>query len=165
MYVYVLYIGIWFYQSGNSGGKDLVGCTVEVDVKDSEESVSLPAGLFAILNGGTYFYYIPCLLIFAAIWQICDEEGKTGLAKCIFGPEAEAAEVAEKIGVGAAAVLGILVSIANLIAAGVSENCGTPAANAFIALNVFVTLFNASACAQVSVIYFWKEGIKECLKN
>ena len=137
-----------------------MGCPIEV-----EGGVKLPAGLFAILNGGTFFYYIPCVMIFAVLWRYCDDEGRSCLVKTCFGDgtSADAAEIAEKIGVGAAAAIGILNSVADLIAAGVSENCGSTPANAFIALNVFVTIANVIACAQVSIIYYG--GVKKFLES
>ena len=133
----------------------------------SEETTSLPPGLFAILNGGTFFFYIPCVLIFTVLWKWCgkQEGGREYLVEVCFGKgqSADAAIIAEKIGVGAAAAVGLLFSIGNLIAAGVSENCGTTEANAFIALNVLITLANVIACTQVSVIYYG--GLKKCLKE
>ena len=148
---------------------DALGCPlrVEVEVDGSEETTSLPAGLFAILNGGTFFFYIPCVLIFTVLWKWCgkQEGGREYLVEVCFGKgqSADAAIIAEKIGVGAAAAVGLLFSIGNLIAAGVSENCGTTEANAFIALNVLITLANVIACTQVSVIYYG--GLKKCLKR
>ena len=150
-------VGVWFYRNADTT-TDALGCPlrVEVEVDGSEERTSLPAGLFAILNGGTFFFYIPCALAFAVLWKWCgkQEGGREYLAEVCFGKgqSADAAIIAEKIGVGAAAVVGLLFSVGNLIAAGVSENCGTTEANAFIALNVLITLANAIACTQVSVI-------------
>ena len=152
--------------SQNTGA---LGCrlNVETDSSDGSTSVSLPAGLFGILNGVTFFIYIPCVLVFVVLWKWCGNisGGREYLVELCFGKgqSADTAAVAEKIGVGAVAVVGLLFSAANLIAAGVAENCGTPQANAFIALNVFVTLANVIACTQVSSIYYG--GFKKCLKE
>lgn len=146
-----------------------LGCNLNVEVDGSEgsDSVSLPAGLFGILNGATFFFYVPCVLVFALLWKWCGKivGGREYLVELCFGKgqSADVAAVAEKIGVGAVAVVGLLFSAANLIAAGVAENCGTHQANAFIALNVFVTLANVIACTQVSAIYYG--GFKKCLEE
>ena len=111
--------------------------------------------------------YIPCLLLFAVLWRFCGNitGGREYLVELCFGKgeSAETAAIAEKIGAGVAAALGILNSVGNLIAAGVAENCGTPQANAFIVLNVLVTLANVLACTQVSVIYYG--GFKKCIEE
>ena len=75
----------------------------------------------------------------------------------------DAAEIAEKIGVGAGIAVALLFSIANLIVAGIAEDCGITAANAFIALNVLITLANVAACTQVSIIFY--DGLKKCLEE
>ena len=66
-------------------------------------------------------------------------------------------------GVGAGIAVALLFSIANLTVAGIAENCGTTAANAFIVLNVLITLANVAACSQVSIIFY--DGLKKCLKE
>ena len=105
-----------------STSDEILGCHVPVGDDESGEEASLPVGIFAIINGLTFFYYIPCLLVFSACWTYCDEEGRRELTKQCFGEEnTNTKEVAEKIGVGAAAILGILVSVGDLIAAGISE--------------------------------------------
>ena len=156
--------GIWFYQNAGST-TDALGCPlrVEVDTENSDEGISLPAGLFAILNGLTFFLYIPCALVFATLWKYCGDGGREFLVKLCFGKDqsSDAAEIAEKIGVGAGVAVALLFSIANLIVAGIAENCGTTAANAFIALNVLITLANVAACSQVSIIFY--DGLKKCL--
>ena len=75
--------------------------------------------------------------------------------------DTDTAKIAEKIGAGAGAAVALLFSIGNLIAAGVADNCGMTEANAFIALNVFITLANVAACAQDSIIFY--DGLKNCL--
>ena len=144
------------------------GCpSSETDSSDGVTIASLPAGLFGILNGVTFFIYIPCVLGFVVLWKGCGkiEGGREYLVKLCFGKDqsADTAAVAEKIGVGAVAVVLLLFSAANVIVAGVAENCGTPQANAFIALNVFVTLANIIACTQVSSIYYG--GFKKCIEE
>jgi hypothetical protein len=83
--------------------------------------------------------------VFALLWKNCGDGGREYLAEICFGSSKETAEIAEKIGVGAGAAVALLFSIVNLIVAGVAENCGTTAANAFIALNIFITLANVAA--------------------
>ena len=131
-------------------------------IKTEQDGPALPAGLFAILNGGTFFYYVPCLLLFAALWKYCGDGGRVFLVECIWGKgqSADTAEIAEKIGVGVAAAVGILNSATNMILAAIAEPCGTPAANAFIALNVLVMLANVVACIQVSIVYYG--SMKKC---
>lgn len=103
------------------------------------------------------------MLVFARLWKNCGDDGREWLVEMCFGKDqnTDTAEITEKIGVGAGAAVALLFSIGNLIAAGVAENCGTTAANAFIALNVFITLANVAACAQVSIIFY--DGLKNCL--
>ena len=103
------------------------------------------------------------MLVFAILWKNCDDEGRECLVEMCFGKDhsTNTAKIAEKIGVGAGAAVTLLFSIRNLIAAGVAENYGTTEANAFIALNVFITLANIVACAQVSIIVY--DGLKNCL--
>ena len=141
-----------------------LGCSLNVELTDG---VTLPAGLFGILNGVTFFIYIPCVLVFVVLWKGCGEieGGREFLVELCFGKDqsADAAAVAEKIGVGAVAAVLLLFSAVMVITAGLAENCGTPQANAFIALNVFVTLANIIACTQVSCIYYG--GFKECIKE
>lgn len=129
---------------------------------ESEGGISPPVGLFAILNGLIFYYYLSCLM-FSALWRLCDQEGKPSLMR-ICCRESDAAEVAEQIGVGVVAALGILNSIINVIAVGVSENnCGTSVSDAFLSLNVLVTVANVGACTQVFVAYYKKVDIKETL--
>ena len=155
---FVFFVGIWYFPNTGST-MDAFMC----EVKSGE--TKLPAGVFSILNGGTFFYYIPCLLIFSWLWKKCDDEGRQCLVEICCGKDTstDAVELAEMIGVGAGGIAGLLVSIATLIAAGVSENCGTTQANGFIALNVLVTIFNVIACIQVSLVYYG--GYKKCLKE
>ena len=103
------------------------------------------------------------MLVFAILWKNCDDEGRECLVEVCFGKDhsTDTAKIAEKIGVGAGVAVALLFSIENLIAARVAENCGTTEANAFIALNVFITLANIAACAQVSIIFY--NGLKNCL--
>ena len=161
--IYCIHAGVWFYRNGDDTN-DALGCPlhVKVDAQGSETTTSLPAGLFAILNGLTFFFYVPCVLIFAILWRNCDDEGRLCLVEICFGKSqnADNAIIAEKIGVGAGAAVALLFSIGNLFAAGVAENCGTTGANAFIALNVFITLANVAACAQDSIIFY--DGLKNC---
>ena len=151
---------MYLYTGGSSGGKDVLMCPIRAE----EDGPALPPGLFAILNGATFFYYVPCLLLFAALWKYCGDGGREFLVKLIWGPEqsADTAEIAEKIGVGVAAAVGILNSATNMILAAVAEQCGVPAANAFIALNVLVFLVNAVACIQVSIVYYG--SLNKCLE-
>ena len=102
-----------------------------------------------------------CLIAFAILWHCRDQRGKSSLGQFCCN-KSENARVIEQIGVGVIAALGILNSFACVIAAGVSNvlNCGTVGATVFVILNVLVTMFNAAACTQVFVVYYFREDIQ-----
>ena len=163
-----LIAGVYYYQNTPSadGTTDALGCQLPNNENPEESETKLPAGLFALLNGFVFFYYVPFLLGFVVLWRVCSESGRRFLVELCFGTNTstDKAELAEKIGVGGGAAVGMLFSVASLILGGISEkDCTTTLANAFIALHVFVTAANAIACIQVSVIYYG--GFKKCWKE
>lgn len=152
-----------------TGNDEVFGCEVtstDIEVRqetptDQGEDTSLPVGAFGIVNGLMFFYYIPFLLIFSALWTYFgDDHSRKWLTELCFGKQnssSDPGEVAKTIGVGTIAILGILISVADLIAAGVSEKCDSAGARAYIALNVFVTLINVVAAIQVTIVFYWEK--------
>ena len=78
--------GIWFYQNAGST-TDALGCPlhVKVDTENTDEGISLPAGLFTILNSLTFFFYIQCAMVFMALWKYCGDGGREFLVELCRG--------------------------------------------------------------------------------
>ena len=114
---------------------------------NTEESIDYRSsnfiiGVFSILNGLAFFYYIPCFLVFSLCYvNISDQEAAN--AAC------------GKIGGGVAILLGFLSSLTDVVVTGLQENCRTTEADLFLLFNFVLTLFVAFAALQVAVVFFW----------
>ena len=130
---------MWFLHRDDN----IFKCSVQDDGDFSGDNAIV--GIYAIINGGTFFFYIPFLLVFAAIWGLCINCGDDPCILCVnflFG----------KLLAGVGVILGYASTFTGLIGSAIVEHCGSAQSNAFIVMNVVMLLFNAFAGLQVFAV-------------
>ena len=122
----------WFLQRTD----DVLGC---FDENDDIEQGNFLIGVFSILVGSLFYYYL-VLLGIAALLLPCD-----GLS---------AVKVVVGILTAGSTVVGIINSFIDAVFSGINENCGTPEANAFLFFNIVITLLGGYVAVQVFIVLF-----------
>ena len=124
--------GAWFLQRDD----DILGCSSE---SDSIEQDNFIIGLFSILVGALFYYYL-ILLGIAGLLLPC---GDNSAVKIVVG-----------ILAAGSTVVGIINTFIDAVLSGINENCGTTEANAFLSFNIVITLLGGYVAVQVFIVLF-----------
>ena len=120
---------MWFLKTTN----DILGCA---DESDDTEQDNFVIGLFSILVGGGFYFYLFML----------------GIAGIILPCEDLKIKIVGGIIVGAGTALGFIDNAIDAVLTGTHENCGTPEANSLLFFNVLIIILSIYVIIQIGIV-------------